>query len=269
MVVRVENSFEALSQEEWDKYLTMDLFNDMYIKETPLSSLGDLIKNFDTIKLQELIRAHNNKVGMLKITYALCRHYFDKGIPDEQWYISPGKNGKSTENFPEFTEEHWMRKYWFNYFADIFYLKISSLWDSIYEIINEYYHYGVISSSNFNWRVLEKLQTTNKFLLHELLKGIHDNQIYKDGNKYRIAAAHGTSIGEITDTVKESQNVLVEIPKDVNDDGKVIMEKVKVDKTITLGVGNYVTTSTIMKHIEKYSKYSGEKIQEIINILFE
>lgn len=268
MVVRVENSFEALSQEEWDKYLTMDLFNDMYIKETPLSSLGDLIKNFDTIKLQEFIRAYNNKVGMLKITYALCRHYFDKGIPDEQWYISPGKNGKSTENFPEFTEEHWMRKYWFNYFADVFYLKMSALWDSVYEIIDEFYQYGIKRCIDFKTKVLKKIKIDNPNL-HMLLKEICKNELYKDGQKYRAAAAHGTSIGEITDTVKESQNVLVEIPKDVNDDGKVIMEKVKAHKTITLGVGNYVTTSTIMKHIEKYSKYSGEKIQEIINILFE
>lgn len=265
MVVRVENSFEALSQEEWDKYLTMDLFNDMYIKETPLSSLGDLIKNFDTIKLQEFIRAHNNKVGMLKITYALCRHYFDKGIPDEQWYMSPGKNGKSTENFPEFTEEHWMRKYWFNYFADVFYLKISALWDSVYEIINEYYQYNLESKSGFNLSVTKEVKNNNPSL-YILLNEIYNNPLYQDGKKYRIAAAHGISIGEIKDTIKESQNVMVEIPKIVN--GKVTMEKVKAYKSITLGVGDYVTTSTIMNHIENYSKYSGKKIQEIINILF-
>lgn len=90
-------------------------------------------------RLAELIQEHNNKVGSLAITYALCRHYFNKGIPDDPWYISPGKEGQSIQYFPNFKEEHWMRRYWFNYFSDTFYLKISSVWDSMIEILNHFY----------------------------------------------------------------------------------------------------------------------------------
>lgn len=131
MEVRIEGSFESLSQDEWDKYLGVEFFEDMFIKEGSLRDSEDIIQNISTPRLHELIQEHNNKVGSLRITYALCRHYFDRGIPDDPWYISPGKNGESVQYFPEFKEEHWMRKYWFNYFADAFYLKMSAVWDSI------------------------------------------------------------------------------------------------------------------------------------------
>ena len=41
---------------------------------------------------------HNNKVGTLNVSYTLCRHYYDKGIPDDPWYISPGRDGQSIED---------------------------------------------------------------------------------------------------------------------------------------------------------------------------
>lgn len=69
--------------------------------------------------LMEEIDELNNKVGSVKVSYALCRHYYDKGIPDKPYYISPGKDGQSVQYFPNFKNKHWMRLYWFNHFADM------------------------------------------------------------------------------------------------------------------------------------------------------
>lgn len=264
MVVRFEDSFETLSQKEWNKYFSTKIFDDMIIEENSSSVSHDPLEKINKLKQCEVIKDHNNKVGMLKITYALCRHYFDKGIPDEPYYISPGKAGQSVEYFPKFNEEHWMRKYWFNYFADVFYLKISALWDSVYEIIDEFYQYGIKRCIDFKTKVLEKIKIDNPNL-HKLLKEICDNKLYKDGQKYRIAAAHGTSIGEVKDPIKVQHNVETEIPDTI--DGKIAMKKVNAQTVIKIGVGDYVNVSTIMKHIEDYSIFVGGKIQEIIALL--
>ena len=264
MIIRLEDSFETLSQKEWNEYLSTKIFDDMSIEESSLSVFHDSFEKIYKLKQCEVIKDHNNKVGMLKITYALCRHYFDKGIPDEPYYISPGKTGQSVEYFPKFNEEHWMRKYWFNYFSDVFYLKMSALWDSVYEIIDEFYQYELERNLNFKKAVLERLKTDNPNL-HKLLKEICDNKLYKDGQKYRIAAAHGTSIGEVKDPIKVQHNVATEIPYITN--GKVTMKKVNAQTVIKIEVGNYVNVSTIMKHIEEYSKFVGGKIHEITALL--
>ena len=115
MIIDVGSSFELLSSEEWEQYLSVTLFDKMLIEMEKFLSYQDRI--FLYPRLEEAIKGHNNKVGDLKITYALCRHYFDKGIPDEPWYISPGKEGQSVQYVPNFEEEHWMRRYWFNHFA--------------------------------------------------------------------------------------------------------------------------------------------------------
>ena len=129
---------------------------------------------------------------------------------------------------------------------------------------DEFYQYELERNLNFKKAVLERLKTDNPNL-HKLLKEICDNKLYKDGQKYRIAAAHGTSIGEVKDPIKVQHNVETEIPDTI--DGKIAMKKVNAQTVIKIRVGDYVNVSTIMKHIEDYSRFVGGKIQEIIALL--
>lgn len=87
--VRIEGSFELLSQEEWDKYMDTHIFDNMRLEDNDLGASSDVLLSLSHPRLHEMIQEHNNKVGSLLITYALCKHYFDKGIPDDPWYISP------------------------------------------------------------------------------------------------------------------------------------------------------------------------------------
>ncbi len=262
--LRIVDSFETLTQDEWDKFLDVDFFENMYIKENALGASENILQNFFAPRLNELIKEHNNKVGSLRMTYAICRHYYDKGIPDDPWYISPGKNGESMQYFPEFKEEHWMRKYWFNFFVDAFYLKISSVWDSIIEIINEKYEYGFQQDLRFRANVLKKLKDDNKDLV-DLFASIQSDSLYVEAQEYRTAAAHGSSAGDVSYTVTTRQNVTIEVPEVVN--GKLTKKTINAKKVVGLGVGDYTKAKTIMTNIEQYSKFSGIKIQEAIKLM--
>lgn len=264
MGLRIENSFELLMQEEWDKYLDVDFFNDMQLEAGTLGESGNVFQGLSQPRMHEILQEHNNKVGALSVTYAFCRHYYDKGIPDDPWYISPGKNGESIQYFPEFKEEHWMRKYWFNYFSDSYYLKISAIWDSVIEIINEYYGYGFTQDLRLRYNVFKRLKSDNQSL-HQAFIDIQGNQLYLDAQKYRTAAAHGISAGEVSNTVQVQHDVMTEVPEVV--DGKVVMKQTKANMVIALGVGDYTGVKTIMKNMEEYAKLSGANIQDIIKLM--
>lgn len=136
MDYRIDNTFELLSQEEWDKHLESPLFEGMVIDPSIFPVAQDHVSQMVyNLGFRYSIRQHNNKVGTLKVSYALCRHYFDKGIPDNPWYISPGKAGQSVQYMPEFQAEDWMKRYWFAYFSETVYFKLFSIWDSIVGLI--------------------------------------------------------------------------------------------------------------------------------------
>lgn len=76
-----------------------------------------------------------------------------------------------------------MRKYWFNYFSDTYYLKISAVWDSVIEIINEYYGYAFVQDLRFRNNVFKKLKIDNLALL-DVFDKIQSDQLYMDAQKY-------------------------------------------------------------------------------------
>lgn len=63
-------------------------------------------------------------------------------------------------------------------------------------------------------------------------------------------------------TVNVKKNVEREIPS-IDKNGVITKRKVRVTE-ISVGAGEYTTVNTIMKNIEEYTRYSGIKIQEII-----
>lgn len=270
--IRIEGSFELLTQTEWDKYLGVSLFDEMRID---MSRLGgqESFPRFPHPKLTEMIKEHNNKVGSLIITYALCRHYFDKGIPDDPWYISPGNEGQSIQYMPLFKNEHWMRRYWFNFFSDTFYLKISSVWDSIIEILNHFYGLDYPSDLRLRSQVLKWLKQNSRDIV-SVFNEIMSDQRYIDAQAYRILAAHGTSPSTVTDTIQSHRDEWVEIV-DIDSDGTLrldennrpIMKRVKAKTVVSFAVGEYTNVATIMKNMEDYSSFSGQKIQELVTLM--
>lgn len=212
--------------------------------------------------LAELIKEYNNKVGSVIISYILCRHYFDKGIPDDPWVISPGKNGESIQYMPNFGEEHWGRRYWFSYFSNSFYLQISSLWDSVLEIINHYYGYNLPVDMRLRSQLIKRLKAD-----HPIISGAFDSimtePIYTEAQKYRTAAAHGTSPSSIQKTVEYFQDAECEVPDHV-ENGKLIMKKVRGTK-ISYGAGEYTPVLKIMTNMDDYAAFCVTRIHAILS----
>lgn len=273
MTINVEDSFELLTQEEWDRYFSVALFDEMTIEEAYMGGSSDFFQNFGRPRLQGLIMEHNNKVGNLQITYALCMHYFDRGIPDDPWYISPGKEGQSIQYFPEFKKEHYMRLFWFGYYADAFYLRISAVWDSLIEIINHYYGLNYASDLRLRSNVMKWLKD-NQLAIFNVFQCILQEPVYKEAQKYRTMAAHGNSPSMVQNTMKQQKDVIVEVPDydengniRIDGNGKVINKQVREQKVVSATVGDYVMSATLKSNMENCAVFTGQKIKQIINMM--
>lgn len=157
-----------------------------------------------------------------------------------------------------------MRKYWFAYFSDTYYLKMSAVWDSIVELLNYYYGLGHESDYRLKSKVLNWLKDNRKGLYDEL-DALWKDKIFQDANKYRTAAAHGTSENEIHNTILEENNVTATFPE-LDEKGNVVYKEVK-GKRISATVGEYTNVKTIMNNMQDYAVLSGKKIQKIISIV--
>ncbi len=62
-----EDTFELLTQSEWDTYLEVDLFDKMYLDETVFGISSDGFPNLGNPRLSEMLNEHNNKVGSLRV----------------------------------------------------------------------------------------------------------------------------------------------------------------------------------------------------------
>lgn len=266
MEYRIDNTFELLSQEEWDKYLDSYLFKKMYIDPDSFSVAEDFMSKmvFDNY-IKNYIRQHNNKVGTLNVSYALCRHYFDKGIPDDPWFISPGEHGESVQYMPKFKPKDWLIRYWFSYFSEAVYFKLFSIWDSVVGLLNEFYQMGHEEDLRFRSKVMKTLKSQRNDI-YQYMEDILNEPIYKEANMYRTRIIHGTTPNDVSSGLRINRNVETEV-YDFDNDGKITKKKVKASIQITDSVGEYTNTRTIMDNIEKFSIFSGEKISKIVDMI--
>jgi len=263
---RIDNTFELLSQEEWDKYLDSHLFKKMYIDPNSFSVAQDFMSEivFER-QIRNYIRQHNNKVGTLNVSYALCRHYFDKGIPDDPWFISPGEHGESVQYMPKFKPKDWLIRYWFSYFSEAVYFKLFSIWDSVVGLLNEFYQMGHEEDIRFRSKVMKTLKS-QRYDIAQYMEDILEEPIYKEANMYRTRIIHGATPNDVSSGLRISRNIETEV-YDFNNDGKITKKKVKASIQITDSLGEYTNTRTIMENIEKFSIFSGERISKIVDMI--
>ncbi|GAJ21734.1 unnamed protein product, partial [marine sediment metagenome] len=114
-------------------------------------------------------------------------YYFEKGIPDDEWFISPGKQGESVQYYPHFDKKHFLIKSEFDYYADVFYYKIFSAWDTIGHLLNILYKLK-IKRVGFK-SAIAKLKSANPNLFKSL-KAIVDDPDFQKANKLRDDITH-------------------------------------------------------------------------------
>ena len=261
MNVDFESSFELLEQEEWNQYLSEEKIDSIIIDESIFDKYSDRIMMHPII-MEEIFEL-NNKVGSIKVSYALCRHYYDKGIPDKPYFISPGKEGQSVQYFPNFKSEHWMRLYWFNHFADSVYMKLFSVWDSVTEILDTFYDLGIDKNMRFKFKVMDALKQKDNaiwlFLKHDVL----DSELYQKAEKYRNLFAHYNGPSTVSNSYTVQKSKEVEFPE-VQEDGSLKMIKKKAT-VLSYGVGDYTYVEDIVNNILEFSDFTGKMIAKLLS----
>ena len=267
--MNIWTSFEIPTFEDQLNLPQKEAIQQLRIEDSELGLSADEFC-LDHPKLKEMIREYNNKVGTLMMTYTLVYHYFNKGIPDDKWYQSPGTNGQSVQYMPDFKEEHWGRSIWFGYFANVFYLTISSIWDSVLEIINHYYDYDFPSDLRLRSTVLKKIKNDHPDV-HAIFVEVQSSPIYEIAQEYRTAAAHGTTPNSVTNTICVERGEAMPFPQyDENgnpildNEGKQVVQQRKYRK-IEFRIGSYTRTNDIFKNMQDYAVFSADKIHEILS----
>ncbi|WP_102335647.1 Cthe_2314 family HEPN domain-containing protein [Salimicrobium jeotgali] len=145
----------------------------------------ELAENMDLshwgVLLRKKLNSINNDFG-----YALFYYY--KGIPDNEWYISSGKQGQRGQYFPHFEEQHHSNLYNFSYFVEIFFLKAFTVYETIGHLLFKLYDFKINRNISFN-NAIDKLKDVN-YPLYEELNNIKGSQNYKCGNTIRNDIAH-------------------------------------------------------------------------------
>jgi len=136
-----------------------DVINRIYLDNNTIKfDLSDFVDGYYRVQMHYWLKEFNNRVFNLIVNYTLLKFYYDAGIPDEEWYKSPGDNGESIVYFPHFEKKHYGILYWFSFYVDSYYTRFEGLIDTVYHIISIKYKLDIIPSLGFRNSVLTKLE---------------------------------------------------------------------------------------------------------------
>lgn len=115
-----------------------------------------------------------NRLISITSNFAYAMFYYEKGIPDKEWFISPGFEGQSVQYFPHLTNEHHSNLYNFSYFVDTFFLNLFTVFETIGHLLFKLYD---IEVDKDDWKdqisfhnAVTKLKRINYQLHKDLLK---------------------------------------------------------------------------------------------------
>jgi hypothetical protein len=172
-------------------YERLEISEDLFKSNHPLGSIEHFAASSEifawTVHLQ-------NRLAQTRWSHMMFMYYFNKGIPDDEWFISPGRKGQSVEFYPHFQESDHRVKGLFDYYVDVFYYKLFSAWDNLGHLLNVTYDLK-IDRPNF-YKAFNALQGANNFL-YQRLKQTRDSDKFKTMTEFRHAATHNELLGHI------------------------------------------------------------------------
>src|SRR5690606_18865558 len=126
----IHDYLEYPSKEQWIEIESKTRISELFL-EVSKTSDGDIFTFISNQEFNSWLRLFNNRLGQSRMSYIFLMHYLKKGISDEEWYISLGKEGQSIQYFPHFKEEIFYYKMMFDYYMDNFCYKFFSAWDTM------------------------------------------------------------------------------------------------------------------------------------------
>ena len=106
-----------------DKNITNYSFN--------IFNVTDIDSNVETSSVTTWIENINTLIADIAISYGFSRFYFELGIPDDPYRISPGRQGQSEQFFPNFQPQHFSNQRMFRIYAELTISKIFSVLDNL------------------------------------------------------------------------------------------------------------------------------------------
>ena len=233
--------FEFPTKEDWRELENSYPFEKLEVDEGTFRYASDpnddIGRFFGSQEIFTWIVHLQNRLIQVRWSYVLLHFYFNKGIPDDEWFISPGKAGQSIQYYPHFTEKDHLVKAQFDYYVDAFYHKMFSAWDTLGHLINGMYGLE-IERASFD-KARKKLKTV-KPALYADLKIIADSSDFKKMRELRDNVTHNHLPGDIGSSVR------------------------RVSKThITFGGGDYTPSAIIKENVSKSLDLFAEALNAI------
>lgn len=182
--------FEFPTKEDWKRIYNASAFKKIF---SVLDSFGAKEHTPDdfakTIELNGWLYEIRQRISDTARSYCFMMFYYEKGIPDKRWYISPGTEGESVQYYPDFKEAHFHIKAWFDFFSDTLYYKLFSAWDLIGHVLNTNYELMLKIDKVYFGTAIAKLREKDTNL-YDCLKNLTDSQTYKDARRIRSDITH-------------------------------------------------------------------------------
>ncbi len=181
-------------------------FNNLFMATQALSDSwpsDGSIESFEAnIEVYDWSQHLNARLRHTCISYVMLMFYYGKGIPDDPWFISPGKEGQSVQYLPKFEERHFWYKSQFDYYADVFYYKAFSAWDTLGHLLNVAYSLEVKKAS---FSSVHKHLAPLKPKLYDKLKAkVVDNSDFKEARDFRHNITHNFLPGKVGSTITKA-----------------------------------------------------------------
>lgn len=197
-------------------------------------------KGIQEMELSFWLDEFNQKAFDLANSYVMLVHYYEKGIPDDEWFIKNKKGGYSF--FPHFEEKHHAYFYWFTFYMDGYFTRFFSLIDTVYHLINIKYGFYIEPKLGFGRKVTGKLKISDNSLC-TFLEKIRSDESYKKVEMFRNDLTHNYRPTQIDSGIKRVR---------------------KGDRVhISGGLGKYTTSREFITSIEDSIDLMGRMIDGI------
>jgi len=194
---------EYPSQEEWGQIEKASIINNLYLDLENVNVGSGILSVYYSREMNSWLKLLNNRLGQARLSYIFLSHYYNKGIPDDEWYKSPGDRGQSIQYFPHFSEEHYYYKLMFDFYAETFYNNIYSSWDTVYHLLNIYYRFDIKSNRRFSINVMNKLLETDS-ATYSIIDRAKKSDEFKKFKKLRNNITHNYAPSDVSSGMQKT-----------------------------------------------------------------
>ncbi|MCR8853502.1 Cthe_2314 family HEPN domain-containing protein [Lysinibacillus fusiformis] len=248
MTIDIADYLTVPEKSEWKSNIggLSKVFDCLFFEQEDHISFDILKRDADReIEINHLKDEFNNRILDLLSNYVLVKHFYNKGIPDEEWYRK--ENGKFIF-YPNFQPEHFGYQHWFNFYIESLYSRFIGLIDSLFHIVNIKYKIDAETKPGFRRVVLNTLLQIEENDVYKVMNDINNSKVIRKLNIIRNNFIHNQKPSEISSGVKRF---------------KVGGIKTKV------GLGDYTTSTELLNVFQdsiKYLKTDFEKFKLITKI---